>query len=1007
MADYKFNSAGVSAKTLGTPISPPRPPTGLAAGIIGTSQRGPAFVPVTFTNFLQFSQKFGDIDGEHFGPLAVREWISNANSVSYLRVLGVGDGSSRDATGEVLNAGFTVGEDLPSGAFGTLSQNPYANLGGPPGRTYFLGCFMSESNGSTIFSSAGLQGTGSVNGIIAESVPIIRGIVMAPSGVILRLSCSAAGKDSSQSSLSYVASDETAPGTTLGSVVLRKGISHKQDFVMLLNGYNNNVYTGTAITASFDVQSPIYFGNVFNTTASLIQERGHYLYAKWDIHTQVAQLTGSGVVTAGADVATDANRSFGSERSIFLITSSLSRNVGSTTVPNYESFRNRFTHASTPWIISQTFQNGPINLFKFHALDAGADVARKYKIMVKNLTPSQHVIDDPAKYLDPRAGYGTFDVYIMPIEAADDELVRPLEVFAGLSLDPSSDDYICKKIGDTNVFYDFDRPLSEQKIVFEGNYPNLSNYVRVEVDPEVAGAASPQIALPFGFRGISHLVTSGTSPLAPLGGVDSTALLDSTYVRNAVTPPLPFRMNNKSSLQTSAPSTFKPWGVIFDHVTENSNDILLKKNESLASFSAYYPEFSIDDINFSVGNNSGHPDTTTNGIVDADRFCRNIFTLENISIVTGSNGFVSPPSNWNFAKYVRDGAIFADETAKVKRVSLRDTIDPSTRSYLSFVTIMQGGFDGVNIFDEDETKINNSAAVADMLDADRGRLKAATVSAYLKALDILKNPVNVDVNILAMPGIREHVLTDAATDVAAERFDSLYVMDITNGTSVADTLRILNDRQLNSSFAAAYYPDVVYKPFQDSTLEITVPPSVPILGMLARNEASLWYAPAGVFRGKLPTALQTVIPLQEPDLDLLYSNNVNPLYAPTNVPLSTDLGGVVAWGQKTLQKSNLSATQRINVRRMMIQVRSIVRSLAYRYLFQPSGPNSFVPLQSELNGRLTTLQASGAFDEFKVALDSPTGENATIRGKIYIRPKRSTVFLPLNFIISNGLESEL
>ena len=1008
MVDYKFNSAGISAKTLGVPASPLLAIEGLAAGVIGTARKGPAFVPVSFSNFQQFSEKFGDIGNDHFGPLAVFEWLRNATAVTYLRVLGIGDGLTRSLNGEVNNAGFTVGENLPSGTSGFLAPNPYANLGGPPGRTYFLGCFMSESNGSTIFSSAGLQGTGSVNGIVSSAVPIIRGVLMAPSGVILRLSSSGGGQNSLQSSLSYVASDDTAPGTTLGSVTLKDGISHRQDFVLLLNGYNKDVYANTAITASFDVQSPIYFGKVFNTTASLIQERGHYLYSKWDIHPQVAQLTGTGVVSAGADAPTDANRTYGSERSIFLITSSLSRDVGSTTVPNYESFRNRFTHASTPWFISQKFQGKHYDLFKLHALDAGSNVANKYKVVIGNLTPSAQVTEDPKKHAEPDSGYGTFDLYIYPLQSSEDELARPLEVFVGLSLNPASDDYVSKRIGDVNSFYDFDRPLLEQKLVIEGNYPNLSNYVRVEVSADVAEAFVPEVSLPFGFRGISHLVTSGSAPLASLGGIDAAALIDSTYIRNAVTPPLPFRMNNKAASPFSAPSPFKSWGVIFDHVDENTNQILLTGHESLAAFSSYYPDFSTTNINFVVGNNSGYPDTLSNGILDSDRFCRNIFTLENISIVTGSNGYVSPPSNWNLARYVRDGNIAQDEVAKVKRVSLADMVDASTRSYLSFSTIFQGGFNGVNIFDEDEAEINNSAAVADMLDSNRGTLTSPTISAYMKALDILKNPTLADVNILAMPGIREHVLTDAGISAAEDRYDAMFVMDLTNGTSVQNTVELLQDRQINTTFAATYYPDVVIKPFQDSELEITVPPSVVVLGALSKNDAvGPWFAPAGFSRGKLVSTISTTIPLQEPDLDLLYSNDVNPIYAPTNIPQSTDLGGVVVWGQKTLQKSKTSALDRINVRRLLIEVRKIVRNIAIRYLFQPNTTAVGVMLQNEITRRLASLQVSGALEEFRITLNPFNAENSSIGGKIYLRPKNSTVFLPLDFLVSNGLQSEL
>ena len=371
MAEFKYKSAGVTAQDLSFIPLPPAGPTGRAAAVIGTADRGPAFVPISFGSFDEFEKIFGTVDGKKFGPLAVNEWMKNSLNGIYLRVLGAGDCASRSTTGEVPRAGFTVGEKQPSGSLGYLSENPFAISGGPPGRTYFLGCFMSESAGSTVFSSAGLQGTGSINGITAAAVPIIRGVLMAPSGVILRLSSSATG-DSSAPSTVLPATEATSKGKSLGTVTLKDDTNDSQKFVLLLNGLTPGA---TVITASFDMQSPIYFGEVFNTTASLIQEKGHYLAARWDIHPSVATLTGSGVVNAGADLPTDSTRPFGKEMSAFLLTSSLSRDVGSAIVPNYESFRNRFTHAATPWFISQKIDNKPMDLFRFVALDAGSGVS--------------------------------------------------------------------------------------------------------------------------------------------------------------------------------------------------------------------------------------------------------------------------------------------------------------------------------------------------------------------------------------------------------------------------------------------------------------------------------------------------------------------------------------------------------------------------------------------------------------------------------------------------------
>jgi phage tail sheath protein FI len=998
MSEYKFNSAGISAQEIGLigPTDEEDTPQGRNACVIGTSFIGPAFVPLTLGTQSKFQAKFGDLDAKLFGPFAVREWLNNANSVTYLRVLGIGDGKKRDISGDVTSAGFTVGEELPFiSSSGYITSNSFASSGGPLGRTYFLGCFMSESEGNTYFSSAGLQGTGSQNNIVAASVPIIRGILMAPSGVILRLSSSGGGYNSNAPPLTYVANESTAYGTTLGSVTLLEGNnSVKQEFVLLLNGYAAG---DTAITASFDMQAPNYFPKVFNTTASYIQEKGHFLYTHFDIHPTVAQLTGTNVVTAGAGATSDSNRIFGTERSIFLITSSLARNVGSTTVPNYENFRDRFTHAKTPWFVSQDFRGNRHNLFRLHLLGDGTQEFQSYKITINNITPATS---------DSIYKYGTFDILVRNLIDPDGETSNTVEKFVGVTLDPSSDKYISKEIGDVNAFYDFDRPDNEQKLVIEGNYPLKSNIIRVEVSEDVKNKKIPFESLPVGFRGISHLVTSGSAPLAALNSADASALISANYIKNAVQPPLPMRFNNRAVNLQTTPSTNKSWGVMFDHAGQNSNNIK-QPLMFLFGYINHYPEHASSNANFAVGDNVGTLDTPANGIMDSDRFCHNFFTLENIKIITGSNGTVDPPYNWNLAEYVRSGDIPENHDEKSRRIGMGDFLSASNAGYLRYDVILQGGFNGVNIFDADEADLTSAAVKADMADPSRGRLKGPSVTSYKKSLEIVGNSTNVDFSIFAIPGIREPVITDEAAQVAEDRFDALYVMDLENGSTPKETAEILKNRVVNSSFAAAYYPDAVIRLSPQLSTEYTVPPSVVVLGALSLNDSigQPWFAPAGVTRGKLISTVKTTVPLNEKDLDTLYKSNINPLYATTNIEginQFQNVSAVVTWGQKTLQLTN-AAVNRINVRRLLIEARRAVKEAAQTALFEPNRPESSTRLINIISERLATIKSLGGMDDFKVTL-SPSNdpEFLSIRGRVYIKPKKTQEFVTLDFSVSNN-----
>jgi len=1021
MAQLKFGSAGVTAREIDISGPTTQQPVGVPAGIIGTSLKGPAFVPVTVGNLSDWYSKFGQTDGKKFGPLAVVEWLRNAQAVTYLKVLGAGDGRKKDTEGKVTNAGFVVGSKLPN-SDGVIESNPYANAGGPEGRLYFLGCFMSESAGSTYFSEAGLQGAGSSTQSVTASLPIIRGVLMAPSGVLLRLSSSIDGNSDAPGS-SVVGSNAAAKGSALGSVVLSTdGTTPKQEFVLYLNGHKGtDSRYPNVITASFDPLSNNYFAKSLNTDPYKVQEAGHYLYANWDIHPTLAVVTGTGLVKPSFG-GTQANNYI--EPSAFVLTSSLGRNVPDTLVPNYESFQDRFSHAVSPWVVSQKFGGTAKNLFRLHALDDGENVSTLFKVSVENINVST----------DPLNKFGSFDVVLRYWNDTDqNRKPLPKEVFRGVNLDPSSDRYIAKVIGDLHAYYDFDRDEAEQKLVVDGNYPNMSNYVRVEVSSDVEDGFIDPEAVPMGFRGIDHLVTSGSAPLQGLSSTLSNAL----YVmasKSSVTPPLPFRRKITQSTEWTALEQVNNkfyWGVQFEHP-----NTLLKKNESILannsvkSFAKYFPNFSVGYASFLTGSNAGQPDTSEWGIIDSDRFCNNFFSLENIQVVTGSNG-LADPNKWVNAVYCRKGNVSSTDTSKflssadagkVRGFKVEDI--NSNKTFAKFTFFMQGGFNGVNIFDEDSYELNNNAVSADMdASAGRGLEEGATVRTYLKALDVMKSTTNVDIQLLAMPGIREPIVTDAATLAVEERFDALYIMDVeqidengdevkleSQNPSVLNTVDRFVNRSVDSSFAAAYFPDVLYRDPTGKNLQ--VPPSVLVLGALALNDSvgHPWFAPAGFTRGALPeTALEPRVRLSQGDMDSLYDRSINPIVAfPGAVRSGTNpRGGIVVWGQKTLQVA-ASALDRVNVRRLLIDIRRQVRDIAQSIIFEPNREATLARFSAAVTPRLQRIQQLSGLERFKVVIDSSTTtqddiQNNTIRGKIFVQPTKSIEFVSLDFVVANNV----
>lgn len=1007
MANLKFGSPGTTAREIDLSGAVNQAPTGIPAGVIGTSTRGPAFVPVTVGVINDFYAKFGRTDGKKFGPLAVTEWLRNAGALTYLRVLGVGDGRRRVQTGNtagsVTTAGFVVGEQLPiKTSDGILGANPYANSNGILGRTYMLGCLMSESNGSGLFSSASLQKTSAAH-------PILRGVILAPSGVVLRLSSSAESSNAAPGT-SDIASDTSGEGTMQGTVVLLENNVAKQDFVLFLNGHKgtNSSYPNV-ITASFDLTSPNYFANVLNKDPYSIQQAGHYLYAHWDIHPVTATVTGSGIVAAESGSAGSENQRPGVESSAFLLTGSVARNVGSATVPNYENFEDRFGHASTPWFTSQRFGGTRVNLFKIHALDDGSGISTSYKISIENIAPST----------DPADRYGTFDVVVRDWNDRDTD-VKPLEAWRGCDLNPSSDRYIAKVIGDANVYFDFDKSEASQKLSINGQFPLNSNLIRVEMSEGVNNATVDETAMPIGFRGHQHLVTSGS---APLSDVLSTQLVDATTMKRVITPPVPFRLNITAG--TGAKKTVNPllyWGTQFEHITTlatpNGSTLV---NKSLASHAKYFPNFMTEVQNFVVGANEGEAETTANGVMDADIFNLGAFSLDNIQVTTGSNT-LADVQEWDDAVYIRDGNIATNDATKTRRLSM-DDFNQSNRSFLKFTTFLQGGFNGVNLFDRDEAELSNNAVTEDMNNSNRGTANGPNVRTYMKAIDLIKSTTEVDIQVLAIPGLRHPIISNAAIDAVEDRFDALYVMDVeqldtnsdlvTADTQLPDVSKTVDrfaNRSMDSSFAAAYFPDIIMEDPNTKT-NVVAPPSVAVLGALALNDkvGHPWFAPAGFTRGALPTVQEARVGLSKENMDSLYDVDVNPLVAfPGNASSGTNpKGGVVVWGQKTLQAS-ASALDRVNVRRLLIDIRRDVRAIARTMVFEPNRATTLARFSAAVTPRLQRVQSLSGLDKFKVIIDSSTTTDAdvlnnTIRGVIMIQPTRTNEFISVDFVVTNDV----
>ena len=1005
MAEKILKSPGVSAREIDLSQPGQVAIQGTPAVVIGTAEKGPAFVPVVFANMADFNSKFGPSDGKKFGPIAVNEWMRNARSGAYVRVLGVGKGEKSLSTGIVENAGFVVGARQVQDT-GTIGHNSKAGQGGALGRTMFLSAIMSESLGSKYFTDAGISSP--------MSASIVRGVMMFPSGVLPGLSGSGASNPVTASAL---AAGEGFPGAGFKSSYgagYNAGARHGavdmsanggSVFTMYLNGY-----TGTypsVITASMDPGSSNYFANVFNTDPAAIEKKGHVLYAHFDVDPALAQLA-------------PAHGLIGHRTRVLISSGSGTRNSqdGSNYRPNYEGFEQRFLHAKTPFIISQTIGNAEKNLFRFHALDAGAYGNDKIKVSVANIQKSRDVNNK----------YGSFDILVRRFDDYDSNPVI-VEKFIGCDLNPNSQRFISRVVGDTNVFFDFEKATANQKLVSEGSYPNQSAYIRVEVVDTVEAGTMNEEALPVGFRGFFHLVTSGTHQILP-HEPDAAALpaeggspMESMFLEMQQ-PPVLYRKSIASGTGNKARVVSDLfWGVqntkVTDVDTPNGSTAI---NSIPRNYTLYYPGYE-GSYPAWVGDNEG-AENQASSIVDADAYMRHKFSLEKVRIKTKSSADEVDPAQWANAEYLRSGNANDASSGKSNSDGYRfldvskDFAQQASRRYYKFTTFLQGGFDGVNIFDEDRRDLLNAAAVREIIDSTaQGGVTGNTISSYRKAIDVIAEKSSLDLQLLAIPGLREPAVTDFAIDKTEERFDALYIMDIeecdytgaSDGSlvtgsvqqiSVTNTAARLQARSLDTSFAAAYFPDLLVRDAATGA-NVRCPPSVGVLGAMSLNDAVAhpWFAPAGFSRGALATTEEAQVKMNRANLDTLYEVDINPI---TSFPTSQ---GVVVFGQKTLQVAQ-SALDRVNVRRLLIDIRRKVRRIANGIIFEPNREATLARFSGAVQPILTRIQAQQGLDRFKVIIDSTTTtqidvENNTVRGKIFLQPTKSVEFISLDFVVTN------
>ena len=231
----------------------------------------------------------------------------------------------------------------------------------------------------------------------------------------------------------------------------------------------------------------------------------------------------------------------------------------------------------------------------------------------------------------------------------------------------------------------------------------------------------------------------------------------------------------------------------------------------------------------------------------------------------------------------------------------------------------------------------------------------------ITGLNTFNNVETININILCAPGWSADPSVSAAmTTICQDRGDAIAVLDTPFGLTVQNVISYRNNiANINSSYAAMYYPWVkIADPVNN--INLFVPPSGQVIGQYAYNDAvsDVYYAPAGVNRGMLTNALSTERIFSQGDRDMLALAQIN--------CIRNDPGyGIYIAGQYTMQAA-LTALNRVNVRRMMLNLRKAVAAASLAFEFEPGDMTTAYRLQAVANTLLAAQQNNGAIQSYTI-----------------------------------------
>lgn len=281
--------------------------------------------------------------------------------------------------------------------------------------------------------------------------------------------------------------------------------------------------------------------------------------------------------------------------------------------------------------------------------------------------------------------------------------------------------------------------------------------------------------------------------------------------------------------------------------------------------------------------------------------------------------------------------------------------------------------------------------------------------AYLAGINQFENPEKYLINIFATPGIdyvnNKLLCTDAISMIEDVRGDSIYVMttpDKPFGSSdsvddmytAEDVIGNLEDSEIDTYYACTYYPGVKYFD-KENSIYVNIPVTKDVVRNMADVDNKLypWWAPAGTERGNVRCTKARIFSKLEQE-DTLYSGRVNAVKT-----FSKD--GVKIWGNKTMYTGD-TPMNRINVVRLMLYMRKLINESCRHLIFDQNDATLKAEFEDIVKPILEQIQKDRGITSFRLDISQTPEEMDAheLSCTLWVKPTPTLEYIEINFMVT-------